>query len=149
MSVIIGLKYVDHDSAAFVLSPGSAPFGLSRERITRRKHDIGFPYEPLEFIKDHGLAAAGDVEFAAGDRDLSTYWRKPYLRRGLNVNAYLEGEEKLKNRPPAGIKTALRDVAGAIYRSPVVKPFDRHVARGLVRRECQRVFPDRAVRVTE
>ena len=53
---IIGIKCLGHDTSIFVLRQGESPFGLDKERITRYKHDVGFPYEPLDFIKEslHG-----------------------------------------------------------------------------------------------
>ncbi len=46
MTLVVGVNYADHDAAAFALGEKWV-FGVERERITRFKHDGGFPHEAL------------------------------------------------------------------------------------------------------
>jgi carbamoyltransferase len=68
-SVIVGGKCIGHDTSIFVLQEGEKPFALDRERVTRFKHDIGFPYEPLEMAKK--LMSEKGVVFSYPDKTCS------------------------------------------------------------------------------
>ena len=66
---IVGGKCIGHDTSIFVLREGEKPFALDRERVTRFKHDIGFPYEPLEMAA--GFMGSGPAIFSYPDRTCS------------------------------------------------------------------------------
>src|SRR5215204_2470425 len=60
---VLGLNAYDHDVSACLLRDGAIAFAISKERITREKHDTGFYQE----VVDYCLAAEG---ISLGDVDL-------------------------------------------------------------------------------
>src|SRR2546422_3915084 len=52
---VLGINAYDHDVAACLLRDGEIAFAISKERITREKHDTGFYQE----VVDYCLAAEG------------------------------------------------------------------------------------------
>jgi len=77
MTKIIGELTLIHDSGIFVLDKNKdKPFALTRERITRHKHDIGLPYEPLEFLNSLNSMKDEKVVIAHGGRyvPFPLYW---------------------------------------------------------------------------
>jgi len=60
---VLGVNAYDHDVSACLLRDGAIAFAISKERITREKHDTGFYQE----VVDYCLAAEG---ISLGDVDL-------------------------------------------------------------------------------
>src|SRR3984893_11420185 len=52
---VLGINAYDHDVSACLLRDGAIAFAISKERITRKKHDAGFYQE----VVDYCLAAEG------------------------------------------------------------------------------------------
>jgi carbamoyltransferase len=52
---VLGLNAYDHDVSACLLRDGEIAFAISKERITRKKHDTGF----YETVADYCLTAEG------------------------------------------------------------------------------------------
>src|SRR5712691_10053606 len=52
---VLGINAYDHDVAACLLRDGEIAFAISKERITREKHDTGFYQE----VVDYCLSAEG------------------------------------------------------------------------------------------
>src|SRR5690349_9897540 len=52
---VLGINAYDHDVSACLLRDGEIAFAISKERITRRKHDTGF----YDKVVDYCLAAEG------------------------------------------------------------------------------------------
>src|SRR5204862_5340101 len=54
-SYVLGLNTYDHDVSACLLRDGAIAFAITKERITREKHDTGFYGE----VVDYCLSAEG------------------------------------------------------------------------------------------
>src|SRR5690349_22440817 len=54
-SYVLGVNAYDHDTSACLLRNGELAFAISKERITRKKHDKGFFREAVDYC----LAAEG------------------------------------------------------------------------------------------
>src|SRR5437764_15370899 len=54
-SYVLGINAYDHDVSACLLRDGAIAFAISKERITREKHDTGFYQE----VVDYCLSADG------------------------------------------------------------------------------------------
>ena len=54
-SYVLGINAYDHDVSACLLRNGAIAFAISKERITRKKHDTGFFREAVDYC----LAAEG------------------------------------------------------------------------------------------
>src|ERR671931_1841369 len=52
---VLGINAYDHDVSACLLRDGEIAFAISKERITREKHDTGFYQEAVDYC----LAAEG------------------------------------------------------------------------------------------
>lgn len=61
-SIYIGTKFDGHDSAVFLIDQSTQKlFGLSTERITRRKHDTMFPIAALERLIGYSSIEPGEI----------------------------------------------------------------------------------------
>jgi len=90
VEVIIGAKCVGHDSSIFILREGEKPFGLDRERLTRHKHDVGFPFEPLEYAS--GILKDSKVFFSLSDNTYSFATYKFGSNRNIHSSDLLKNE---------------------------------------------------------
>ena len=53
---VLGINAYDHDVSACLLRDGEIAFAISKERITRRKHDMGFHQEVVDYcLKAEGI----------------------------------------------------------------------------------------------
>ena len=52
---VLGINAYDHDVSACLLRDGEIAFAITKERITRRKHDTGF----YQDVVDYCLSAEG------------------------------------------------------------------------------------------
>ena len=141
---IIGIKCIGHDTSIFLLREGEPPFGLDRERITRHKHDVGFPYEPLEFIrdsiKDNTLTVSvpdikpsyRDFEFAS-NRNLHS-GNVNEMRGSLKTGLHIKLAKKIRNTPIVSVPNKKRinaiirrNVSSALKRRDFsVERYDHH-----------------------
>src|SRR5215813_158217 len=55
-SYVLGVNAYDHDTSACLLRNGEIAFAISKERITRKKHDNGFFREAIDYcLKAEGI----------------------------------------------------------------------------------------------
>jgi len=59
---ILGISAHYHDSAAALLVDGVPVAAVQEERLSRHKHDAGFPLDAVEWCLDHGGIAPGDLD---------------------------------------------------------------------------------------
>jgi carbamoyltransferase len=91
----LGINYSQmHDSAAALLRDGQLVFAIAEERLSRIKHDAGFPHRSIQACLDFANIRAADLDFIcygwqpAGDvfrHDLSCYLRGRMPASYLNV----------------------------------------------------------------
>ena len=63
------------------------PFGLDKERITRQKHDINFPYECLEFVSNK--LKGQNVVVAFSDSNVSLKSTVKECDKNFHIKDYL------------------------------------------------------------
>ena len=59
---ILGISAHYHDSAAALLVDGVPVCAVQEERLSRKKHDAGFPLGAIEWCLDHGGLDASDLD---------------------------------------------------------------------------------------
>ena len=70
---VLGISCYFHDSAAVLLRDGELVAAIQEERISRRKHDPGFPSQAIAFCLEQGGIGAADLDFVA-------FYEKPLLK---------------------------------------------------------------------
>ena len=60
--VIIGFNCYGHDSAATILIDGKPVFAVEEERLNRKKHYGGFPYNSIKACLDYAGLHISDVD---------------------------------------------------------------------------------------
>ena len=61
-SYILGINAYDHDTSACLLRNGEIAFAISKERITRKKHDSGFFREAVDYCMNAEGITLDDVD---------------------------------------------------------------------------------------
>ncbi len=59
---VLGINAYDHDVSACLLRDGEIAYAISKERITREKHDTGFYQEVVDYCLDAEGIKLGDVD---------------------------------------------------------------------------------------
>lgn len=73
MSIILGLSCFYHDSAVALIDDGNIIIALQEERFSRKKHDMSFPKQSINFIlKEKSLKL--------DDLDAIVFYEKPFLK---------------------------------------------------------------------
>lgn len=80
---ILGISAYYHDSSATLLKDGKIIAALDEERLTRKKHDSGFPINAIfECLKIGGISIK-DIDYIA-------YYEKPILKLERVMSQYVE-----------------------------------------------------------
>ena len=53
MKTILGISAFYHDSAATILVDGKIIAAAQEERFTRKKHDLSYPFNAIEFVLNY------------------------------------------------------------------------------------------------
>ena len=61
-SYVLGINAYDHDTSACLLRNGEIAFAISKERITRKKHDSGFFREAVDYCLNAAGIGIDDVD---------------------------------------------------------------------------------------
>jgi carbamoyltransferase len=70
---VLGISCFYHDSSACLLKDGKVVAAAQLERFTRKKHDLNFPYEAIEYcLKEAGIKIS--------DLDYAVFYEKPLLK---------------------------------------------------------------------
>ncbi len=70
---ILGLSFYYHDSAAALVQDGKLVAAIAEERISRVKHDSGFPSLAIEWALKEGGIAIHDVDYVV-------FYEKPFVK---------------------------------------------------------------------
>ncbi len=70
---VLGLSFYYHDSSAALVRDGELVAAIAEERLSRRKHDSGFPAMAIDFV----LARAG---LTIHDVDYVVFYEKPFVK---------------------------------------------------------------------
>ena len=73
MTAILGISAFYHDSAAALVVDGEVRAAVQEERLTRIKHDSGFPYRAIETCLDISNVTSQEIDFVA-------FYEKPLLK---------------------------------------------------------------------
>lgn len=82
MTAILGLSAYYHDSAAALLIDGEPIAAAQEERFTRKKHDVAFPRQAIEYC----LAEAG---ITLDEVDHIAFYDKPFLKFERLLETYV------------------------------------------------------------
>lgn len=62
MTKILGISAFYHDSAACLLVDGQIIAAAQEERFSRKKHDLGFPFNAIQFCLNEAGVSGGDID---------------------------------------------------------------------------------------
>jgi len=72
---ILGVSCFYHDSAAVLLRDGDVVAASMEERLTRKKHDSGFPAQAIDFCLERGGIQGPDLDYVV-------FYEKPMVKVG-------------------------------------------------------------------
>ena len=98
----LGINYGSHDSAAAIARDGEILFATAEERLSRKKHDGGFPLLAIRACLAHAGAELADLD------EVAFGWQSAAAVRSADMRNYLYG------RAPDGM---VGGSAGAKHRS--------------------------------
>jgi carbamoyltransferase len=117
-SYVLGINAYDHDVSACLLRDGEIAFAISKERITRQKHDTGFYQEVIDYCLSAEGITLDDVELVV---------RNCYVLRVEDMEERLAYEDVPEFMDEAGRKQA---AASPLYltKSDKVVTLSHHLA---------------------
>jgi carbamoyltransferase len=81
----LGINYGSHDSAAAIARDGEIVFATAEERLSRKKHDGGFPVHAIRACLAHAGAELVDVD------EVAFGWQPAAAIRSVDMRNYLTG----------------------------------------------------------
>ena len=72
---ILGISCFYHDSAVVLLRDGEVVAASMEERLSRKKHDSGFPYKAIDFCLERGGIQGPDLDYVV-------FYEKPMVKVG-------------------------------------------------------------------
>ena len=82
MSSILGISAFFHDSAACILKDGKIIAAAQEERFTRKKHDLNYPHNAIEFVLKYANLKLSEV-------DKIVFFEKPFLKFERLLETYV------------------------------------------------------------
>ena len=82
MSLILGISAFYHDSAACILKDGEIVAGAQEERFTRKKHDLSYPQNAINFVLKYANCELSEV-------DQIVFFEKPFLKFERLLETYV------------------------------------------------------------
>jgi len=79
---VLGISCWYHDAAACLLEDGRIVAAAQEERFTRRKHDLAFPRNAIDWC-------LGEVGIRAADLNLVAFYEKPFLKFERLLETYV------------------------------------------------------------
>jgi len=70
---ILGFSCFYHDSSACLIRDGQVIAAVQQERFSRKKHDLGFPKEAIEYCLKEGNTSIEKIDFVV-------FYEKPFLK---------------------------------------------------------------------
>ena len=86
----LGINYGSHDSAAAVCCDGDILFAIAEERLSRIKHDGGFPVNAIKAALSHAGAKLADVD------EVAFGWQPSSAMRAADLRNYLTGAHPMR-----------------------------------------------------
>jgi len=80
---ILGISCLYHDAAACLLKDGKVAAAAEEERFTRKKHEISFPINSINFCLKKGDIKIDDVDYIS-------FYEKPIMKFDRILNSHLE-----------------------------------------------------------
>jgi carbamoyltransferase len=114
----LGINYGSHDSAAAIARDGEILFATAEERLSRNKHDGGFPLHATRAALAHAEAELADLD------EVAFGWQPAATIRSADLRNYLTGAH------PMGWREALKaQTVGRIleYQRDGERLFRRHL----------------------
>src|SRR6516165_9249736 len=114
----LGINYGSHDSATAIARDGEILFATAEERISRKKHDSGFPLHSIRAALAYAGAELADLD------EVAFGWQQLSATRYADLHNFLTGAH------PMGWWGALRaQTVGRIqdYQGDGERLFRRHV----------------------
>ncbi len=85
--ITLGFNYSQmHDSSAAIARDGELLFAVAEERLSRVKHDAGFPHHAIHACLDFAKVSPGEVDF------ICQGWPAPGKVFGTDVKCFLRGQ---------------------------------------------------------
>src|SRR3954452_22436780 len=81
----VGINYGSHDSAAAIASEGKILFAIAEERLSRKKHDGGFPVLAIRAALAHVGARLSDLE------EVAFGWQSFAAIHNVDLRNYITG----------------------------------------------------------
>ena len=82
MSLILGISAFYHDSAACILKDGEIVAAAQEERFTRKKHDLSYPQNAINFVLKYANCELSEV-------DQIVFFEKPFLKFERLLETYV------------------------------------------------------------
>ena len=82
MNSILGISAFYHDSAACILKDGEIVAAAQEERFTRKKHDLNYPHNAIEFVLNYANLKLNEV-------DQIVFFEKPFLKFERLLETYV------------------------------------------------------------
>ena len=82
MTKILGISAFYHDSAACLLVDGHIVAAAQEERFSRKKHDLGFPFNAIQFCLNEAGVSGGDIDHVV-------FYEKPFPKFERLLETYL------------------------------------------------------------
>jgi carbamoyltransferase len=85
----LGINYGSHDSAAAIARDGEILFASAEERLSRNKHDGGFPLRAIGACLTHAEAELADLD------EVAFGWQSAAAIRSADLRNYLTGAHRV------------------------------------------------------
>jgi carbamoyltransferase len=82
MTKILGISAFYHDSAACLLVDGQIIAAAQEERFSRKKHDLGFPFNAIQYCLDEAGISGADIDHVV-------FYEKPFPKFERLLETYL------------------------------------------------------------
>ena len=82
MKTILGISAFYHDSAAALIINGKIVAAAQEERFTRKKHDLSYPYNAIEFVLNFANIKLSEI-------DSIVFYEKPFLKFERLLETYV------------------------------------------------------------
>ena len=82
MTTILGISAFYHDSAACILKDGEIVAAAQEERFTRKKHDLSYPENAVNFVLEYSNLKLSEV-------DQIVFFEKPFLKFERLLETYV------------------------------------------------------------
>jgi carbamoyltransferase len=86
----LGINYGSHDSAAAIARDGKILFAIAEERLSRKKHDGGFPLRAITACLSHAKVRLSDLD------EVAFGWQHLSAVRAADLRNYLMGAQPMR-----------------------------------------------------